>query len=299
MVQHSFGGPWTERKLECLRAYLNAYRTIFTGNQKARYFSTWYVDAFAGTGSRTPTRPVGATLDRFFVDAHDDEDDEAEAREYQDGSAKIALGLSKPFDNYLFIEKSKARVVELQDVIQRDFPQLYLRCHFREGDANTELKGWCAERNWTKDRAVVFLDPYGMQVNWSTIESLAATNGVDLWYLFPGIARLLRRDGNIPEAWRKRLDTLLGTDAWRTHFFPTRQSHGLFGDHEEVQRDATEEAIRDFIHDRLATCFGKRVAKGLILRNSKFSPLYFLCFAASNPRGAGPALRIANSILDN
>jgi hypothetical protein len=53
MAEHSFGGPWTERKLKCLRDYLSAYRTIFTGNPKARYFSTWYIDAFAGTGSRT------------------------------------------------------------------------------------------------------------------------------------------------------------------------------------------------------------------------------------------------------
>jgi hypothetical protein len=40
MVEHSFGGPWTERKLKCLRDYLTAYRTIFTGNAKARYFRT-------------------------------------------------------------------------------------------------------------------------------------------------------------------------------------------------------------------------------------------------------------------
>ena len=302
MVEHSFGGPWTERKLRCLRDYLKAYRTIFTGNQKARYFSTWYVDAFAGTGSRTPTRPAGSTLERFFADAYDYDDAEAaaEAKEYQDGSAKIALGLSSPFDNYLFIEKSKTRVAELQSAIQAGFPLLYPRCHFREGDANTELRGWCAARNWNKERAVVFLDPYGMQVEWTTIETLAATKGVDLWYLFPGIARLLRRDGNIDEAWQKRLDILLGTDTWRTRFFQTRQRHGLFGDFEEVQRDVTEQAIQEFIHERLETCFGKKkVAKGLILRNSKASPLYFLCFAASNDRGAGPALKIANSILDD
>ena len=167
------------------------------------------------------------------------------------------------------------------------------------GDANTELKAWCAKRDWSKERAVVFLDPYGMQVEWSTVERLAATKGVDLWYLFPAIARLLRRDGNIPEAWKERLDALFGTDAWRTRFFQTRQQAGLFGDFEEIQRIATETAINDFIHERLATCFGKKVAKGLILRNSKSSPLYFLCFAASNESGARPALSIANSILDD
>ena len=290
MVELSFGGPWTERKLKCLRDYLSAYRTIFTGNPKARYFRTWYVDAFAGTGTRT-TAAKTPQLDITYEDT--------EAQEYQDGSAKIALGLPSPFDNYLFIEKSRSRVRELQSVIQSNFSQLYARCHFGAGDANAQLKEWCAARDWSQERAVVFLDPYGMQVEWSTIQTLAATKGVDLWYLFPGIARLLRHDGNIPEAWKKRLDTLLGTDAWRTRFFQTQRQQGLFGETEDVKRTATEAAIETFIHERLATCFGKKVGKELILRNSKFSPLYFLCFAASNERGARAALNIANSIIDD
>jgi three-Cys-motif partner protein len=295
MANHSFGGPWTERKLKCLRDYLNAYRTIFTGNPKARYFRTWYVDAFAGTGTRGRRRPT--TSLRPLFDINEDRDANTEAQEYQDGSAKIALGLPSPFDNYLFIEKSRKRVGELQSVIRSDFSQLFDRCQFRTGDANAEIKEWCAGRDWSKERAVVFLDPYGMQVEWSTVETLAATKGVDLWYLFPGIARLLRRDGNIDEKWKARLDILLGTDAWRTRFFQTYRRTVLFGETEGIERTVTEEAIQSFILERLATCFGKKVAKGLILRNSKSSPLYFLCFAASNERGARPALNIANSIL--
>jgi len=299
MVEHSFGGPWTERKLQCLRDYLTAYRKIFDANRKARYFRTWYVDAFAGTGSRSNPRQTGSPREGFFSDTYEDQDVETQAQEYQDGSAKIALGLPSPFQNYLFIEKSKACAAELQSVIQAEFPNLYARCCFRPGDANTELKDWCADRDWTKERAVVFLDPYGMQVEWTTVQTIAATKGIDLWYLFPGIARLLRRDGNIDEAWQNRLDSLFGTDAWRTRFFRTRKRRGLFGDFEETQRTATEGAIRDFIHERLATCFGQKVARGIVLRNSKSSPLYFLCFAASNERGAKAALEIANSILDD
>jgi three-Cys-motif partner protein len=206
MANQSFGGPWTERKLKCLRDYFNAYRTIFTGNPKARYFRTWYVDAFAGTGSRaTATDNTPAPL----LDIYENKDANTEAQEYQDGSAKIALGLPSPFDNYLFIEKSRKRVSELQSVIRSDFSQLLDRCQFRTGDANAQMKEWCAGRDWSKERAVVFLDPYGMQVKCSTVETLAATKGVDLWYLFPGIARLLRRDGNIDEKWKARLDIYL------------------------------------------------------------------------------------------
>jgi three-Cys-motif partner protein len=287
MVEHSFGGPWTERKLKCLRDYLTAYRTIFTGNAKARYFRTWYVDAFAGTGSWT-------TADLPLLDI----DDDAEAKEYQDGSARIALGLPSPFDQYLFVEKSRKRAGELRRVIRTDYAQLDNRCEIHTGEANAEIRKWCAERDWKKERAVVFLDPYGMQVEWETIRTLAATKGIDLWYLFPGIARLLRHDSKIDEKWGARLDILLGTDAWRTRFFQKEIRTDLFGEIENVERTVTEAAIESFIHERLATCFGKNVGRGLILRNSKQSPLYFLCFAASNERGAKAALNIANSILD-
>jgi len=289
-IDHSFGGTWTDRKLKCLDEYLNAYRKIFSTNQRARYFCTWYVDAFAGTGSRST-----ASADTPLLDIYGN----VETRAYKAGSAKRALGLSSPFDRYLFVEKSGRRAVELQRLIASEFPLLKDRCEIRSGEANAEIKSWSAGRDWQKDRAVVFLDPYGMQVEWETIKILAATKGVDLWYLFPGIARLLPRDGNVPHAWKNRLDILFGTDEWRSRFFPPVKQQGLFGDIENIERQVTETAVGDFIAERLKTCFGKNVAKSLILRNSKSSPLYYLCFAASNERGAKPALKIANSILDD
>jgi three-Cys-motif partner protein len=45
-----FGGSWTEKKLKILQGYLKAYGTIFTAKEKARFFNTFYVDAFAGSG---------------------------------------------------------------------------------------------------------------------------------------------------------------------------------------------------------------------------------------------------------
>jgi three-Cys-motif partner protein len=287
MVEHSFGGSWTEQKLLYLRKYLEAYRTIFTRNPKAQYFTTWYVDAFAGTGWRSPRRPYDGVAKGFFGVYRD------EAKKYQDGSAKIALSLSSPFDKYLFIEKVQKRANELRRVIRSEFPSLESRCHTLTGDANAEIRKWCSERNWSQERAVVFLDPYGMQVEWETIKALAATGGIDLWYLFPAIPRVIR------PTLKKRLNTLFGTDEWQTRFLQTRRRRGFFSDFEEVQRTATERTIKQFIHERLATCFGKRVAKAIVLRNSKSSPLYFLCFATANECGAPAVLKIANSILED
>jgi three-Cys-motif partner protein len=288
MADHSFGGEWTEVKLSRLREYLTTYRTIFSTNIRAQYFRTWYVDAFAGTGSRvTESEPtdIGETEGEF------------DRRKYADGSAKIALGLESPFHRYLFIEKSKIRCDELQRAILKEHPQLVPRCEFRQEDANNAICAWCNERDWTKERAVVFLDPYGLQVEWSTIQALAQTRSVDLWYLFPlNMARLLRHDRQIDETWQQRLDLLFGTPDWRSRFYKKQIERDLFGSFESIQRDVTIENIQEFIKERLETCF-PAVAKGLVLRNSRSSPLFSLCFAAANEKGAPIALRIAKSIL--
>jgi three-Cys-motif partner protein len=296
MTDHVFGGDWTEIKLDCLRKYLCAYRQVFARNPKARYFKTWYVDAFAGTGSRAEAAVAPGT--QLFLDVYAD----SEPTAFRDGSAKIALGLPEPFDNYLFIEEKRRRIEELQGVVAQDFPALLSRCTFKQADANAVLTAWCGEQDWTKTRAVVFLDPYGMQVNWSTVEALGATRAIDLWYLFPlgmGVSRLLRRDANINEPEQKRLDDLFGTRDWLAHFYPKElpKQEGLFGRNQEtVQRDASVERIAGFFKQRLESCF-VAVSKGLILKNSKESPMFLLCFAAGNPKGATTGLRIAQDIL--
>jgi len=113
MAEHKFGGDWTEDKLSRLEKYLKAYRQIFTQNPKARYFKTWYVDAFAGTGSRTgSSSPATGQQQSVFDDVYED----TETTQYRNGSAKIALTLPEPFDHYLFIEKSKARANQLKQI---------------------------------------------------------------------------------------------------------------------------------------------------------------------------------------
>jgi three-Cys-motif partner protein len=291
MIEHAFGGDWTEDKLRRLREYLIAYRTIFTSNPRASYFKTWYVDAFAGTGSRSsPTPSTG------LLDYNEDVSLDPETVTFLDGSAKIALGIPSPFDKYLFVEGSRKRAKALQDTVALEFPTLVGEIEIKAEDANAALCKWCRERDWSKERAVVFLDPYGMQVEWNTITTLANTKGIDLWYLFPVATRLLTQDGEMDEKWVKRLDTLFGTPEWRARFYSIQVRDTLFGPEEGVVRDATEQNIQSFIEERLATCF-VAVAQSRILRNSRSSPLFALCFAASNEKGATTAIKIAQHIL--
>ena len=239
--------------------------------------------------------PKSASMQLDYGDGYLVDDDTSL---YLDGSGRMALGLQSPFDHYLFIEESRKRAETLRESARTDFPRLADRVQIEIADANQALCKWCSERNWSKERAVVFLDPYGMQVEWDTIATLAASKGIDLWYLFPIATRVLTRDGDMDAKWAKRLDALFGTPDWRTRFYSTRKEQTLFGPVDNVERDATEQNIQHFIEERLETCF-VAVARSRILRNSKSSPLFALCFAASNEKGATPALKIAQYILES
>ena len=150
------------------------------------------------------------------------------------------------------------------------------------------------------DRAVIFLDPYGMQVKWPLLEAIAATRKIDLWLLFPlgmAVSRLLPKSGPPMQAWSERLTRLFGTDEWRDVFYHKTTQQTLFGEQDSVSRDADFDKISQFLVKRLKTIFPAVSEKPLSLRNSKNNPLYLLCFAAGNPTGSEIALRIANYIL--
>ena len=293
MAKHTFGGDWTTEKLERLRKYLAAYMTIFTKNPNAAHFTTIYVDAFAGTGHR-----VDSTK-RTVSDKGVGEIEDQEAESFKKGSARIALECEPSFQLFIFIERDATRVSEL-DALRSQVPHKVNRVRIEQGDANAFLKKWCLETNWKKHRAVVFLDPYGMQVEWATLEAIAATKAIDLWLLFPlGVAvnRLLTKAGPPPSEWAAALTRIFGTPDWKQAFYPKKSEETLFGTEETERKNATLEAIGKFFVARLETIFAKVADNPLPLLNTKKTPIYLLCFAAGNPKGAATAVKIAQDIL--
>ena len=121
-----------------------------------------------------------------------------------------------------------------------------------------------------------------------------------MWLLFPlgiGVNRLLKKTGDIPASWRNRLDILLGTEEWYDEFYTVEKTPTLFdGEHEHVIK-ATMDTIGRYFNRRLKTIFAGVADQPGVLRNSANSPLYLLCFAVANQRGAPVALRIANHLL--
>lgn len=282
MTQVPFGGNWSRLKLEIVQKYLHAYTRIMN-NQKGFRFA--YVDAFAGTGYQSFEKEEKPG-DPLFPELATDEATNLE------GSARIALKVEPRFDVYIFIEKDKKRFDELAK-LKSEFPHLDIRPENRE--ANEYLIELC-RKNWRENRAVLFLDPFGMQVKWETIKAVASTKAIDLWYLFPagiGVNRLLKTDGSIPESWRIKLDEALGDRSWETVFYSTNVEKTLFGEETQVKKVGDFAAISQYFVNRLRTIFPYVASNPFHIRNTNNSPMYILCFASTNATAA----RIAEEIL--
>lgn len=197
---HEFGAAHTALKLETLRKYLPAY----TRALQSRFY-LHYIDAFAGTGMCNVT--VGGEQIEI------------------PGSASIAITCAPPFHRMVFIEKSTKRVRALERLKDRAKDR---DIAIVKDDANVAVPAHLRALNASRDRAIVFLDPYGMQVRWETLREIAASKIADLWYLFPlsGLYRQasLRAD-DIDEDKAAALTRILGTEEWRTAFYGRPATH--------------------------------------------------------------------------
>jgi three-Cys-motif partner protein len=225
-----FGGAWSAKKLDCVSSYLERYQTSL----KNKNFETVYIDAFCGDG----LQKVADTQDQMFL---------GEARQFMRGSAQRAVELEVPFHRYHFIGKSKQSLAQLEALLTELRPDLVDRMNWHAGDVNVELPRIIRSLTW-RTRAVVFADPFGMQVDWETIKAVAACEWIDFWYLVPtGLAlnRMATKSGKMPKSWSDRLDRFLGDKDWRTRWYRRKEEEGLFGIIESVEKVADIGLIED------------------------------------------------------
>lgn len=284
VTSQKFGGNWTEEKLNIFTSYLNAY-LIALQNQK---FKKIYIDAFAGTG----------------------EIETSDGGQYLVGSAKRALASVKKFDHYYFIEADSQKARELQDMINSEFPHMRRMVSIFCGDANDKLAYIISNIDWRFNRGLLFLDPYATQVNWTTLENVAQTKSIDVWYLFPfsALERMLPKNGKYGK-WEDCIDRLLGDSGWREEFYKKDPQMTLFdrfpeleqNDGERMVKSASPDHIREYILSRLGTIFPCVSKHARVFRNRRNAPMFLFCFAiaSESPKAQGLALRMADHILKN
>ncbi len=282
-VGNTFGGDWTEEKLGILEAYLDAYTTAL----KSKPFRLVYVDAFAGTGWVKLDSGSGHETDR--------EDRERLIA----GSAERALRVTdRPFDRLVFVENDPERYEDLCG-LREHHPDRGIDP--RKDDANSFLCG-LSQSEYGTWRGVLFIDPFGTQVAWRTLEHVAQLERLDTWILFPAgaVARMLprsRKPDDVDPKWAQCLNTVFGDDRWRSLYSAPAQ-HDSFGQG-GAERQAGVSGLLTIFKHRLETAFGRRFLRdSRTLRNSRNSPLFEFLFCVGHPSGASIAKRIAGHIIE-
>ncbi len=276
-----FGGTWTETKLDILERYLDAYTTAL----KNQNFYLLYIDAFAGSGS-LELKMQGSDQTNWYS--------------FRDGSAKIAMDIAdKPFDELIFIEQDKGKCDRLQS-LKRSRPNRNVT--IVNADANAYLQN--LQRDWQKWRGVLFLDPFGAQVDWTTLEAIAGHKALDTWILFPSssIARMLPKSktpDKINSKWADTLNRVYGNESWRDLYHRSSQTE-LFNER-NIERQSGVENLINIYKGRLRGLFNRRLLEQSIeLKNSKNSKLYefIFCVGSDSGKAIGTAKRIAKHLLD-
>lgn len=261
-------GKWSQEKIKLLGKYLSAYLDILSKQLWCKGYE--YIDAFAGTG-----KPKSK-----------------DEQSYIDGSPRVALKLSKPFTQYHFVEQSDWRADKLND----------LKCEFKDrsiaiyqGDCNKViLEQILPQLSYSsKKRAIAFIDPFGMEMQWETMKKIAETKAIEIILNFPTMAinrGILRKHPDlITEKNRERMNQFWGTNDWMVDLYEEEQT--LFGPELTKKKQSAKEFGMVF-KKRLEQIFG-HCTFPVLMKNSNNAPLYCIMFAGHNKTGA----KIASDIF--
>jgi three-Cys-motif partner protein len=289
MVEHIFGGPWTEIKLDAVQYYLECY----TKALKRVGLDLSYIDAFAGTGNRDAKRLVGGLFEGKPIET---------VNESLAGSARRAVSVLPHFDHLLFIEMDPSRC-DILAGIKSENPHRDIE--IIAGEANEVLRSLVREEPWcrkdsSKSRGVVFLDPYALQVEWETLKALASTRVFDVWYLFPIRDTIRQLAHNFEGIGPKEpmLDRLLGAD-WRELYSIAPDAlppQDLFAGPIEpaLTRIVSVGQFEQWLKRRLKNEF-KFVSEPLPLLQSSSRQAFSLFLGVSNP--SKPAIDLAEKFV--
>jgi three-Cys-motif partner protein len=244
---HEFGGQHTDIKLAIVESYLKRYSAALH-NWCDR---VWYIDAFAGTGNRT-VRVKAKDGDLF-------DEPTPEYVEQRRGSARIAIEIQPAFERLVFMDVKPKHVAALKALKAsnpgRDITVL-------QGNANDLIRDEIKWDGWKSTRAVMFLDPYGMEVEWDTLRMIAETQAIDVWYLFPlsGLYRQAARDASkIDTAKERAITRMLGNDEWKRELYSSVPPVASLLEGMEIeetrQRNADVNGLERYVRDRLRTIF--------------------------------------------
>lgn len=291
----SWGGLWTEDKLDAFEKYVNAYLTIMNVSRDKYDWKLIYFDGFAGSGSRTENKKEKDSdlLLDFFKGSSIMEE---ELNLYKGAAERVLSIPQRGFDFYYFVDNDPESSHKLHELLSRFENENTLV--YRNSDANKQIEMLAgAMQNDKKLSSLVLLDPFGMQVDWNSIEMLKGTR-TDLWILIPTgviVNRLLDRKGELAHI--EKLKSFFGKDEdfLRAYFYKKRTIETLFGESEITEKVKEPiQKIAELYIEQLHGIFKHVTPEPLVLYNSRNTPIFHFAFASNNLT----AVRIANEIIN-
>ncbi len=235
-------------KLKSLAYYLNVTNTAMRDKWSTRYF----IDLQSGSGKNQ--------IGNSFVL----------------GSPLIALTAPNPATHFRFNEFDNELKAALEKRIAKS--PLENRTKIYQRDVNEVVSEVCEEVNLSDRKSgslnIAFLDPEGLELEWSTVEQLAKIRRIDLIINFStnGIVR------NIGAGNFSLVDKFFGTETWRD----------IDTANDPVKR---RRVFIDFYRQRLER-FGYYIdidpdlgGHDIAVSNSKNSQVYSMIFASKHKRG--------------
>ena len=256
-----------------LKSYLNTYTTAL----KNKPFRLIYIDGFAGTGG------VNVRYNNHVT-------------EYTDGSVMRALAVKdRQFDQLYCIEKDHDRCMSLKKRLKA-----HRRCIVKEADFNEYIESIDALPDHT--RGVVFIDPFGASVKWSTIERIASFKALDMWLLYPtsAITRMfpVRKRPSDVSGWETKLTAIFGGEEWK-ELYKDDPQQTLTGEPRHL-REEDARNISKLYQRKLKALFGDRFLNKTYEFKTRTNMVLFefmFCVGSPSPSAIKLAKKFARHIL--
>lgn len=285
-----FGGFWTEEKLDAFSKYVNAYLTILNKNKKKYNWTTVYFDGFSGSGDIKDNKDF--LEETFFSD-----DDKNDLINYKKGSVRRILEIprEKNFDKLFFIDRDPENIKSINTIV-KDLNLDPESVRTSIDDCNDNLRKFSDYIRKKDKRSLILLDPFGMQLDWSSIESLKNTKS-DIWILVPsGVAinRLLSKKIELTNFDKLSKFFGLSKDELRNYFYSESTQTKIFDDVIDFEKvsNPIDKIIKLYIK-QLKEIWKHTLDEPLLLTNSKNATLFHFIFASNNETG----YKIASDIV--
>lgn len=245
-------GRWASEKIN----YLERYIGIFETSMRKKWSSRNYIDLFSGPGKIRERKTGVISL----------------------GSPLIALTTKFPFTGYYFVDLNPDEIEALEKRISAspDASSVSIQV----GDANTLVQSIVDEISQSSLN-LAFLDPEGIDLKWSTVETLASHPRIDLIIHYPQMGLSRSMPNSIDSTERTKVDGFFGSQDW----IP------IFEKHRSGEEKFLHRQLMDHYKGRLYDLGYKDVFRddevGIepLMSTEYNAPLYRLLFASKHPLG--------------